>query len=343
MSITVSKYDQSEQYGVVYAYEITAGVFSARILSLGATWQSMVVPGRDGRLRDVLLGFDTLEGLLDGDYQGMVVGRYANRLSGSVTIGGKKYDLEKNENGVTCLHSAREFSFVNWASRTVGEHTVELIHYSADGTCGFPGRVEATVRYTLSEDGRMTIEYHAVSDRDTVLNFTNHAYFNLSGGGDILSHAMWINADRYTPVDRLNIPWGELRPVDGTAFDFRKAKPLGQDIHAADEQIRNARGYDHNFCLNGEPGKLGEAAVLSSEADGITMAVYTDNPGIQMYTGNFLDADGKNATHMGAYAGVALETQYYPDTPNRPEFPQCTFRAGEEYHSVTAYQFTIHR
>ena len=341
MSITVRKYAENPQYGTVYAYDIQSGPFSARILSFGATWQSMTVPGRDGRARDVLLGFDTLDGLLSGDYQGMVVGRYANRLSGSIAVDGIIYNLDKNENGVTCLHSAKEFSFANWASRTDGENAVELVHYSPDGVSGFPGRVEASVRYTLSSDGRMTIEYHAVSDRDTVLNFTNHAYFNLSGGGDILGHTMQINADAYTPVDKQNIPWGELRSVEGTAFDFRTPKLLGKDIHDSDGQIQQARGYDHNFCLNGRPGELREAGVLRSEKDGITMTVYTDNPGIQMYTGNFLNADGKNGTHMGAYAGVALETQYYPDTPNRPEFPQCTFRAGEEYHSVTAYQFAV--
>lgn len=341
MSITVSKYAESQEYGTVYAYDITMGRFSARILSFGATWQSMTVPGRDGRMRDVLLGFDTLEGLLGGDYEGMVVGRYANRLSGSVTVNGQKYDLEKNESGVTCLHSAKEFSFVNWASRTVGEDTVELIHYSPDGTAGFPGRVEATVRYTLTEDGTVRIEYHAVSDQDTVLNFTNHAYFNLSGQGDILDHTMQINAGAYVPVDKLNIPWGEIRPVAGTAFDFRREKPLGQDMHAPDEQIQNARGYDHNFCLDGKAGELREAAVLRSEADGITMTVRTDTPGIQMYTGNFLDMAGKGGVHMGAYAGVALETQYYPDTPNRPEFPQCTFQAGEAYRSVTEYCFSV--
>lgn len=341
MSINVSKYAESPEYGTVYAYDITMGDFSAKILSFGATWQAMTVPGKDGTKRDVLLGFDTLEGLLGGDYEGMIVGRYANRLSGSVTVNGKKYDLEKNENGVTCLHSAKEFSFVNWASRTVGEDTVELIHYSPDGAAGFPGRVDATVRYTLTADGAMKIEYRAVSDQDTVLNFTNHAYFNLSGKGDILNHTMKINASAYVPVDKLDIPWGEIRPVEGTAFDFRTAKPLGQDMHAADEQIQNAKGYDHNFCVDGEAGTLREAAVLRSDADGITMTVLTDNPGIQMYTGNFLDMPGKGGVHMGAYSGVALETQYYPDTPNRPEFPQCTFKAGEEYRSTTVYQFSV--
>lgn len=341
MSINVSKYAESTEYGTVYAYDIAMGEYSARILSFGATWQSMTVPGKDGVKRDVLLGFDTLEGLANGDFEGMVIGRYANRLSGSITAGGKKFELEKNENGVTCLHSAKEFSHVNWASRTVGENAVELIHYSPDGASGFPGRVDATVLYTLTADGTLRIEYRAVSDQDTVLNFTNHAYFNLSGKGDILNHTLKVNAASYVPTDERDIPWGEIRSVDGTPFDFRTEKAIGRDIHAQDDQIQMARGYDHNYCLDGAAGSLREAAVLRSKADGIAMSVYTDTPGIQVYTGNFLSGTGKGGVEMGAYSGVALETQYYPDTPNRPEFPQCTFKAGEEYHAVTEFRFSV--
>lgn len=342
MSVTVSKYGNSPQGEEVDVYEICAGAYTARFLTYGATWISMLAPDRDGVVKDVLLGFDTLEDLIAGDYEGMTVGRYANRISGGFVCNGERIELDKNENKITCLHSAGEFSHTNWLGAVNGESSVVFTCKSPDGAHGFPGNVTVQVQFTLTAQGALRIEYQADSDADTPLNMTNHAYFNLAGGGTILAHEAQLLADCYIPVNAANIPSGEIRPVTGTAFDFTQPKPLGRDIRldSEDEQIRNARGYDHNFCIRGWDGTLREAVVLRDPDSGRVMRVQTDLPGVQMYTGNWLDDIGRGGVPLQAYAGVAFETQYYPDSPNRPEFPDSVCRAGDTYRSTTVYQFS---
>ena len=205
---------------------------------------------------------------------------------------------------------------------------------------GFPGKVDFKVTFTLHEDNALKIEYSAVSDKKTVINMTNHAYFNLAGKGDILAHELMSNADAYTPIDENSIPTGEIRPVEGTPFDFRVAKPIGRDIGVEDDQLAIGKGYDHNFCLNDGDGPI---ATAYDPESGRFMEVFTDLCGVQLYTGNFLDGTkiGKNGNPLIKNAGFCLETQYYPNTPNMPEFPQCTFDAGEKFTSCTVFRFSV--
>jgi len=335
----------SEGKGVdLYTIKNAAG-FSAGILTYGASLNTLTVPGKDGAFKDIVLGFDTME---DNErfsaYQGMIAGRYANRIAGaSFTLNGKVYNLTANEKGKTSLHSAGELAHAVWGAAEAGGNAVRLRVESPDGTHGFPGTLTAEVLYTLTDGGELIIDYYAVSDKDTVINITNHAYFNLGGfdAGSVLNHTLQINAERFTVTDADSIPTGELRPVKGTAFDFTAAKPIGLDISADDEQLKNCLGYDHNFCLNEK--NTGEPAASAYEpATGILMEVFTDMPGVQLYTGNFLNgAPGKAGTKMTKHKGFCLETQFYPDTPNRPEFPPCFFAAGEVFRSRTSLRFSV--
>lgn len=312
-----------------------------QVITLGATLQALYTPDKYGRVNDITVGFDSLYGHLNfTDYQGKVVGRYANRLAnGRFSVSGKKYQLTQNEKDKTCLHSAGEFSNVVWDAETVGDSGVELSYTSPDGASGFGGNMTAKIRYTLTEDNRVELEYSAVCDKDTIINFTNHTYFNLSGSAmsNVLGHFVQMNSSHYTPTDADSIPTGELRDVTGTAFDFREQCTIGKRVGDNDEQLVNCGGYDHNFCID---HKDGEADVTVIEpVSGRKLEVYTDLPGVQFYTGNFLDGSniGKGGLPLVKHAGFCLETQYYPDTPNHPEFPQCTFKAGEEFKSKTVF------
>lgn len=315
---------------------------AVEIITYGATLNRIFTPDKNGDFADVLVGFDTVEGYEKySDYQGMTVGRYANRLeNGEFSIDGVKYQVEKNENGITCLHGGSELSTAVWKALIVDDNSLEMTYHSPDGSKGFPGNVDFKVTFTLFEDNSLKIDYYAVSDKKTVLNLTNHAYFNLAGEGDILAHELMINADAYTPTDERSIPTGEIRPVEGTAFDFRQAKPIGRDIGADDPQLLMCKGYDHNFCLNDGDGPVATAYEPTS---GRQLEVFTDLCGVQLYTGNFLDGTkpGKQDKPLIKHAGFCLETQFYPNTPNMPEFPQCTFEAGEPFKSTTVFKFSL--
>ncbi len=312
------------------------------ILTYGATVNSIYVADKNGAFADVLSGFDTLEGHEKySDYQGMTVGRYANRLAGGkFSIDGVEYNVEKNEKGITCLHGGAELSTAVWKAFVVDDNAIEMNYTSPDGAMGFPGKVDFKVTFTLHEDNALKIEYFAVSDKKTVINMTNHAYFNLAGKGDILAHELMINADAYTPIDENSIPTGEIRPVEGTPFDFRVAKPIGRDINETDDQLAIGKGYDHNFCLNDGEGPI---ATAYDPESGRFLEVFTDLCGVQLYTGNFLDGTniGKNGNPLIKNAGFCLETQFYPNTPNMPEFPQCTVEAGEKFTSCTVFRFSV--
>lgn len=330
--------DGREVYSYILKNKLGA---SAQIITYGGTLNSLYMPDRDGVFKDVILGFDDLRGHIErSDYQGMIVGRYANRIAnGRFRIGDKDYDVTINEKGITSLHGGGEMSHDLWDAEIISDNTLRLHFFSPDGSNGFPGNLKVTADYTLSEDNALSIEYRAVSDKDTIINLTNHAYFNLKGydGGDILDHVIEINADYFTPTDENSIPTGELRAVRGTPFDFTSAKEIGRDIGADCEQLNYCGGYDHNFCLR--EGAKPIATVYEPKC-GRGMEVYTDLPGVQLYCGNFLSGkEGKGGTKMGRHTGFCLETQYYPDTPNQPDFPQCTFSAGKEYKTKTVYKF----
>lgn len=329
---------------IKYKIKNSEGSF-AEFITYGATWLSAFMPDKDGILQDVLLGFDDMDGQVNlSDYQGQFVGRFANRIAGGkFTVDGTEYQLECNEDGVKTLHSCGEFSHANFDAVICGENAVEFSAASPDGTYGFPGTIKVSVKYTLTDSNEVIIEYRAVSDKTTLINLTNHAYFNLAGcnSGDVLGHEIWFDADAFTPTTPDSIPTGEIRPVEGTPFDFRTAKTIGKDIKADYDQLVAAKGgYDHNLCLNsGDGAKI----KVYEPKSGRTMEVYTDQPGVQFYTGNFLDGTkkGKGGCPMVQHAGFCLETQTYPDTPNHPEFPQCTYKAGEEYKSKTVYKFGV--
>jgi aldose 1-epimerase len=316
-----------------------------QVITLGATLQALYTPDKYGRLNDITVGFDSLYGHLNfTDYQGKIVGRYANRIAnGRFSVNGKSYQLTQNERGKTCLHSAGEFSHVVWDLKEIADNSVEMSHTSLDGTNGYAGNLTATVKYTLTSDDKVIIDYNAVCDKDTVINFTNHTYFNLSGSArsNVLDHVLQMNAPQFTPTDIDSIPTGELRDVKGTAFDFTCPHKIGERIGENDEQLINCKGYDHNFCLE---HKDAEADVTVYEpVSGRKLQMYTDLPGVQLYTGNFLDSTniGKGGMPLIKHAGFCLETQYYPDTPNHPNFPQCTFAAGEEFKSRTVFAISL--
>ncbi|MBQ3150017.1 MAG: galactose mutarotase [Clostridia bacterium] len=344
MSIEKRVFGTTKDNRDVYSYCITnKNSVSACIITYGGTLQSLKIKDKHGTLRDILVGFDTVEGFEDRcDYQGVLVGRYANRISGgSFEINGTKYNVTKNEKDITCLHGGGEMSSALWDVRVISENSVEVSYTSPDGAEGFPGTLKTSVVYTLTDDNELSISYSAVCDKDSFINLTNHAYFNLGGydSGDILNTLLTINASHYTPTDENSIPTGELRSVEGTAFDFREEKAIGRDINDDDEQLIMCRGYDHNFCLD----KTEEANIKAfSPSSGIGMEVYTDLPGVQLYTGNFLNGtQGKKELPMYKHAGFCLETQFYPDTPNRPEFPSCLYKAGEEFRSTTSFKLFV--
>ena len=345
MSVTKTLFDTMPDGREVYLYTIenNNGV-SAGIITRGATLQSFNCPDKDGKMGDIIMGFDKVEDhIKSGTYTGNIIGQYANRIcGGKFTVAGKEYQVTQNEKGKTCLHGGSEFNRELWKAIIVDDDAVEFSYFSPDGTEGFPGNLDVKVTYVLTDRNELEIHYNAVTDTETIINMTNHAYFNLGTieNGDVLGHELQLFCDSFTPTDADSIPTGEIRSVEGTAFDFRQPKKIGKDIAADDEQLIMCRGYDHNFCVNGEKGKLRPVAKVTDENSGRKLEVFSDLPGVQLYTGNFLDGTetGKNGIALQQHYGFCLETQFYPDTPNQPNFPQCTFKAGEKFKSTTIFK-----
>jgi aldose 1-epimerase len=308
---------------------------------------SLKAPDRNGKVADLVLGFDDVDGYVANfngpanAFFGAIIGRYANRIAhGSFTLDGQKYSLPRN-NGENTLHGGpHAFNNVVWKAKSVADG-VELAYLSKDGEAGFPGNLSAVVRYTMVK-GDLRIEYWATTDKDTVVNLTNHSYFNLAGQGDILNHQLILHASRFTPVDAGLIPTGELKSVESTPFDFRKATAVGARINADDGQIRLGHGYDQNWVLDSGGGKLAEAAEVYDPGSGRVLKVLTDQPGIQFYTGNFLDGSikGKGGRPYELRSALCLETQHFPDSPNHPDFPSTELKPGQRYHTVTVYSLS---
>jgi aldose 1-epimerase len=318
------------------------------LIDYGAIVTSVIVPDGDGRLSDVVLGYDGLDGYLtDAYFVGAVVGRYANRIAnGHLVIDGKSYQLPQNQ-GTNHLHGGPAGFY---RARFVAEPFVDtdasgvrLIHVSPDGDAGYPGTLSTQVIYRFDDTMSLSVEYLAETTRTTVVNLTQHSYFNLAGTGSIVDHELRLVAFEYTPTDERAIPTGELRKVDGSPFDFRSARRIGERIDLPDDQLRLASGYDHNWVVAGTPGELRLAAELTCRASGRRMTLRTTEPGIQFYSGNFLPRDGsiqKVGQSYGWREGLCLETQHFPDSPNQPTFPSTLLGPGATYRSMTKFSFS---
>lgn len=321
-----------------------------RATTYGGTIVSLRTPDRNGRLDDIVLGFDRLESYAkESPYFGAIIGRYGNRIArGRFTLDGETYALATND-GPNHLHGGRRgFDKVVWRGEPFEDDTsvgVVFTYRSADGEEGYPGNLDVKVTYTLTDSNRLVFDYEARTDKATPVNLTQHSYFNLkgAGSGDVLGHVLTIAASAYTPVDSTLIPTGEVRPVAGTPFDFRTPTPIGARIDADDVQLRNGRGYDHNFMLDRSGPGLTLAARVLEPTTGRTLEVYTTEPGVQFYSGNFLDGTitGKGGKVYGHRSGFCLETQHFPDSPNQPSFPSTILRPGEVYRSRTVLVFGV--
>lgn len=315
-----------------------------QVTDFGATLHALLVPDKDGNKRDVVLGYDDpvqYEGP-SGTFFGATVGRNANRIGhAEFELNGKVYKLTAN-NGINNLHSGLDFwSYRVWNVKKLTDNSITFALHSPDGDQGYPGAVDVEVTYTLTEENGVVLDYHAVSDADTVLNMCNHSYFNLNGheNGDVLEHEVWLDADGFTPSDEDLIPTGEITPVSGTPMDFRTKKTIGQDIHADFLPLKLGNGYDHNWVLKNDQ-KFAKTAELSSKESGITMEVYTDRPGVQIYTANFvLNEAGKDHAVYNKHSGVCFETQFYPNAVNQKNFPSPICKKGEENWTRTEYRF----
>lgn len=351
MAINVERFGETPQGQQADKYTLTNehGV-SASFTNLGGTWISMMVPDKAGRMADVVLGYDCLENYLKNPpHFGAIIGRNANRIGGAAfSLNGERYTLAKN-NGENNLHSGPDYYHgriweVELDESSLGSR-ISFSLFSPDGDQGFPGNAQITVSYTLTQDDALIIDYHMISDADTIANFTNHSYFNLAGHnqGDVLAQKVWINADYFTPADASSIPLGNLEPVKGTPMDFTAMKEIGREIGADFEPLILGKGYDHNWVLKKDkPGEAELCAKAWDPVSGRCMEVYTDLPGIQFYTGNFLTGElpGKEGAVYGPRHAFCFETQYYPDAANKPSFPSPLLRAGAEYKTTTIYKFT---
>lgn len=322
------------------------------ITNFGGRIVSLMVPDKNGEMQDVVLGFDSIPDYYPENHSsdfGAAIGRYANRLkNGQITVDGKLIQLPRN-NGPHCLHGGTTgWQYQVYEVESASDNHLVLVMNSPDGDNNFPGNVKAYVTYTLTDNNELEIRYEATTDKTTVVNMTNHAYFNLNGDGSttILNHLLTLNADRYTPIDSTYIPLGELLPVEGTPMDFRAPKAVGADIMADFEQLRNGNGYDHNWVLNTHGDSTQVCARVESPATGIVLEVYTTEPGIQVYTGNFLDGTvkGKSGVAYPQRSAICLETQKYPDSPNNNWVESNAYlKPGEKYSSWTKFKFSVKR
>ena len=326
-----------------------ANGLKADIMTYGAIVTSLMVPDKDGRMDDIVLGYDQLAGYMkETPYFGAIVGRYGNRIGkGTFTLDGVTYTLATN-NGENHLHGGiKGFDKVVWDDEPVWKPDavgVRLTYLSEDGQEGYPGNLTSTVTYLLTNDNELRIEYEATTDRATPVNLTQHGYFNLTGGArDNLGHKLMLNADTFTPVDEGLIPTGELRDVEGTPMDFTQATPIGERIDDDDLQLKHGGGYDHNWVLNKDASGMTLAAKVVEPTTGRVMKVYTTEPGIQFYAGNFLDGTltGKGGIVYKHRWGLCLETQHYPDSPNKPGFPSTILRPGEKHETTTIYRLSV--
>jgi aldose 1-epimerase len=353
--ITVAPFGALANGQQVRAFTMTnARGVQVRVIDYGGIIVSIKTPDRAGTLADIVLGFDDVQGYVKSSpYFGAITGRYANRIAkGRFQLDGKTYTLAVN-NGPNALHGGlRGFDKVIWSVEPHADSAglrLVLRYTSPDGEEGYPGTLHATVTYTLTDANQLTVDYEATTDKPTVINLTQHSYFNLhgEGNGTILDHVLTLDADRYTPIDSTSIPTGELPSVAGTPFDFRKPTPIGARIDQRDPQLVNGHGYDHNFVLNRPPGATGlvHAAHVVDPSTGRTLDVATTEPGVQFYTGNFLDGSfaGKNGHVYQRRSGFCLETQHYPDSPNKPQFPSVVLRPGQTYRSQTQFTFGVEK
>ena len=348
MSVSVSAFGHLASGEPVTRYTITnAAGASVSLLDYGATWQTMFVPNRKGELVDVVLGYDSIE-----DYQknhmffGATIGRVANRIKNArFTLNGTEYQLAAN-NGAACLHGGKVgFDKKIWQAQVDGD-AVFFSLTSPDGDEGFPGALSVVVIYTLTEDNALSIQYMLNTDQDTIQNMTNHAYFNLAGqgSGTVLHQTLQIDADRMTPIDKDVLPTGQIAPVRGTPLDFTKAKPIGRDITAKGEMIDVIGGFDHNFVLNHRKGGLERIATAVDPEGGVAMDVYTDQPGVQLFTPPDLSyMTGKGGVQYGKYPAYCLETQHFANALDNPSFPSIVLHAGEVFSSETIYSFRVEK
>jgi aldose 1-epimerase len=323
-----------------------AAGMEVKITNFGGVVTAINVPDKQGQFADVALGFDELEPYLqDSPYFGALIGRFGNRIAkGRFELDGQVFELATN-NDPNHLHGGVQgFDKVVWSPTTFATPTeigLKLFYLSPNGDQGYPGNLQVMVTYTLTADNALQVDYHAVTDKPTPINLTQHSYFNLAGQGDVLEHQAMINADTFVPIDATSIPLGHLQTVADTPFDFRSAKAIGADINADDQQIVCGQGYDHNFVLNkSKPKELSLAAKVVEPVSGRVLEVYTEEPGVQFYTGNFLDGSlrGKGKTYAHR-TGFCLEPQHFPDSPNQPDFPSTILQPGDEYFSRTLFKF----
>lgn len=318
---------------------------SVAVSNLGAALVKVLVPDRDGRMADVVLGFDRAEDYLKNpSFFGVVIGPSANRIAGaSFEIEGRTYQLDVND-GMNNLHSHREKGYHKRVWTAAAEEDSVIFTLRDDKSMGFPGNKEISVRYTLTEENELKLHYHGKSDSKTILNLTNHTYFNLDGhdSGSMEEHELWLGASRYTPVVQGAIPTGEIASVEGTPMDFTTSKKVGRDIREDFEQLGLTGGYDHNWVIDGWDGSLRHIATVKAPGSGRVMKAFTTLPGVQFYAGNFIEEQkGKGGAVYDARRGLCLETQYFPDTIHHPDFPSCVFGGEREYDSETVYQFGI--
>lgn len=350
-NISKESYGKTPEGQTVDLYTLTnSHGMQTKITNYGGIVVSLTAPDRNGKFDDVVLGFGSLDAYLKGHpYFGAIVGRYANRIAkGHFKLNGVDYKLAVN-NGENHLHGGiRGFDKVIWDATTVQTKDlvgISLSYVSKDGEEGYPGSLAVRVIYTLTSNNELKIDYSATTNKDTVVNLTHHSYFNLAGEGvgDILNHQLQINASRFTPTDAGSIPTGELRLVRGTPFDFNMSTAIGARINQTDQQLQFGNGYDHNWVLDGHAGELRQAATVFEPTTGRTMQVWTTEPGIQFYTGNFLDGTltGPRGQAYQRRSGFCLETQHYPDSPNEPGFPTTVLKRGARFRSTTVYRFGV--
>ena len=318
-----------------------------RVTNLGGRIMSLNVPDKNGTLADIVLGYDSADQYRNGNpYFGALIGRVGNRIAnGKFKLEGKEYALTIN-NGVNSLHGGpRGFHNVFWQAIVPSASTLQLHYLSKDGEEGYPGNLDVKVTYTLTDNNELTMDYFATTDKTTVVNLTHHSFFNLAGdgGGDVLNHEIMIQSDRFTPIDPGLIPTGELRKVEGTPFDFRKARAIGERIGDNDDQLRAGRGYDHNWVLDKKGRELSLAARVTEPGSGRVMEVWTTEPGLQFYSGNFLNGKdiGKGGKPYPFRGAFCLESQHFPDSPNHPDFPSVVLKPGERYEQQTVYKFSV--